>query len=62
MSDLARKLREVISNPELQTRLSDAAHDFVHARFSRRASVQQMTEIYEMLLAKRGGQRKRSST
>src|SRR5271166_94956 len=54
-TDLARKLREVMLNAELRSRLSAAAHDFVHARFSRVASVQRMTEIYDGLLARRGG-------
>ncbi len=51
---LAQKLLEVISNAELRTSLSSAAHDFVHARFSRAASAQRMTEIYGELLARRG--------
>ena len=54
-TDLARKLREVIVNGDLRSRLSAAAHDFVHARFSRAASAQRMTEIYEELLARRSG-------
>ena len=53
-ADLARKLREVILNPELRANLSAAAHDFVHARFSRAASAQHMTQIYDGLLARRG--------
>jgi glycosyltransferase involved in cell wall biosynthesis len=57
-ADLARRLREVILNAELRSRLSAAAHDFVHARFSRTASVQHMTEIYDHLLASRGKKRK----
>lgn len=56
--DLARKLLEVISNAELRARLSLAAHDFVHAKFSRVASVQHMTEIYDELLARCGDKRK----
>jgi glycosyltransferase involved in cell wall biosynthesis len=54
-TDLARKLREVILNPKLRARLSSAAHDFVHARFSRAASAQRMTEIYDKLISRHGG-------
>jgi glycosyltransferase involved in cell wall biosynthesis len=49
-ADLARKLRKVILNVELRSRLSAAAHDYVHARFSRAASAQHMSEIYDQLL------------
>jgi len=61
-ADLARKLRAVIGNAELRARLAAAAHDFVQARFSRAASVQQMTAIYEELLAGHRGRAERSAT
>lgn len=48
--ELARKLGEVIVNPALRVRLANAAHDFLHANFSRVASAQRMGEIYEQLL------------
>jgi len=57
-ADLARKLREVISNVDLRSGLAGAAHDFVHARFSRAASARRMTEIYDELLARRGSERR----
>ena len=53
-AELARKLREVILNPELRARLSAAAHDFVHQNFSRNASALRMTEIYDELLTPDG--------
>jgi glycosyltransferase involved in cell wall biosynthesis len=45
-SDLARKLRAVISDVDLRSRLAQAAHDFVHANFSRKASAERMAAIY----------------
>jgi glycosyltransferase involved in cell wall biosynthesis len=48
--DLARKLREVITNRDLRIRLADAAHDFLHAHFSRANSARRMTEIYAKLI------------
>jgi glycosyltransferase involved in cell wall biosynthesis len=50
-ADLARQLTEVIRTADLRARLADAAHDFVHANFSRAASAHRMAEIYGKLLA-----------
>jgi glycosyltransferase involved in cell wall biosynthesis len=50
-TDLANKLSEVISKPDFRGRLADAAHDFLHANFSRAASAHRMAEIYSQLLA-----------
>jgi len=44
--ELAAKLRELINSPELRISLATAAHDFLHANFSRAISVRRMTEIY----------------
>ncbi len=44
--DLASKLRELINGEELRTSLAAAAHDFLHANFSRGASARRMAEIY----------------
>jgi glycosyltransferase involved in cell wall biosynthesis len=53
-TDLARQLGHVILNTDLRTRLANAAHDFLHANFSRAASVRRMTEIYGKLIAASG--------
>jgi len=60
-ADLACKLREVISNVELRSRLAHAAHDFVHANFSREAAAARMAAIYQRLLADNGIAGERSS-
>ena len=52
-SELEGKLREAVADQELRARLAEGAHDFIHARFSREASVRQMTSIYDKLLAGR---------
>ena len=49
--DLAHKLNEVIADPDFRGRMADAAHDFLHANFSRANSAHRMTEIYSQLLA-----------
>jgi L-malate glycosyltransferase len=48
--ELAAKLQELIANPDLRQRLANAAHDSVHANFSRAASARRMAEIYGQLL------------
>jgi glycosyltransferase involved in cell wall biosynthesis len=47
---LAAALREVILNPDLRRRMADAAHDFVHANFSRETAARRMEQIYSGLL------------
>jgi glycosyltransferase involved in cell wall biosynthesis len=49
---LAAALREVILSPELRRRMADAAHDFVHANFSRETATRRMERIYSGLLEK----------
>jgi glycosyltransferase involved in cell wall biosynthesis len=47
---LAAALRELILNPDLRRRMADAAHDFVHANFSRETAARRMEQIYSGLL------------
>jgi glycosyltransferase involved in cell wall biosynthesis len=53
-TDLARKLRAVISGVDLRARLAQAAHEFVHTNFSRKTSAERMAAIYLRLLAENG--------
>jgi L-malate glycosyltransferase len=50
---LAAALRQLILNPDLRRRTADAAHDFVHATFSRAAAARRMEQIYSGLLENR---------
>jgi glycosyltransferase involved in cell wall biosynthesis len=49
-SALAGALREVILKPDFRRRMADAAHDFVHANFSRQTAARRMEGIYAGLL------------
>jgi L-malate glycosyltransferase len=47
---LAAALRELILNPDLRRRMAVAAHDFLHANFSRATAASRMEQIYSSLL------------
>jgi L-malate glycosyltransferase len=47
---LAAALRELILGPDLRRRMADAAHDFVHANFSRETATRRVEQIYSGLL------------
>jgi len=47
---LAAALREAILSEDLRRRLAHAAHDFVHANFSRETAARRMEQIYDGLL------------
>ena len=52
---LAQALRRIVADPELRARLGAAARRRAESAHSARSSTQRVVEVYDALLAKRGG-------